>query len=73
MRVVLDTNVIVSGFLFAQGNPGLIRHAWERGEFEVAVPLPIRAPAEDAFSERPPEMDRHGGFHQVSHLVWLGQ
>lgn len=41
MRVVLDTNVIVSSFIYATGNPGHIRDAWHTGTFEVVVTEPI--------------------------------
>lgn len=41
MRVVLDTNVLVSSFMYATGNPGRIREAWQRGAIEVAVTEPI--------------------------------
>lgn len=37
MRVVLDTNVLASSYIFPGGNPGRIRQGWERGDFEVAA------------------------------------
>lgn len=37
MRVVLDTNVIVSAFLVALGAPARIVAAWHRGVFELVV------------------------------------
>lgn len=36
MRVVLDTNVLVSGVFFA-GLPGLILKAWRDGRFELVL------------------------------------
>jgi putative PIN family toxin of toxin-antitoxin system len=37
MRVVLDTNVIVSGTISAAGVPGQIIDAWEQGAFQLLV------------------------------------
>lgn len=37
MRVVLDTNVVVSGSISAQGTPGQILGAWEDGAFQLIV------------------------------------
>lgn len=36
MRIVLDTNVFVSGIFFG-GPPGTILEAWQKGRFEVAI------------------------------------
>ena len=33
LRVVLDTNVLVSGLVFGGGLPGLLRARWQRGAF----------------------------------------
>ncbi|MDE0225090.1 MAG: putative toxin-antitoxin system toxin component, PIN family [Gammaproteobacteria bacterium] len=35
MKVVLDTNVFVSGLMFPEGVPGQIVSAWSEAEFEV--------------------------------------
>ena len=40
MRVVLDTNVVVSGLLFG-GVPGRILTAWTAGEFTLVVSPPV--------------------------------
>lgn len=37
MRVVLDTNVLVSGLLSSNGAPGRILDAWRAGHFELVV------------------------------------
>lgn len=37
IRVILDTNVLVSGLLAAAGNPAKILLAWQEGAFEVVV------------------------------------
>lgn len=42
MRVVLDTNVLVSGILFA-GPPATILAAWAEGELELLVTVDILA------------------------------
>lgn len=41
MIVVLDTNVIVSSLLSAQGAPAEIIRRWEAGEFDVAISPPL--------------------------------
>ena len=40
MRVVLDTNVVISGMFFG-GLPSRILGAWERGAFEWVVSTPV--------------------------------
>jgi putative PIN family toxin of toxin-antitoxin system len=37
MRLVLDTNVLVSGLLFPGGPPSRLVKAWRAGEFELVV------------------------------------
>ena len=37
MLVVLDTNVIISALLAAEGKPAELMERWENGEFDVAV------------------------------------
>ena len=39
MKVVLDTNVLLSGLMFPEGIPGRIVAAWTEARFEVAVSL----------------------------------
>lgn len=41
IRAVLDTNVLISGSLIREGNPGQILQAWRRGEFSLFTSLPI--------------------------------
>jgi predicted nucleic acid-binding protein len=36
MRIVLDTNVLMSGIFFG-GAPGNILHAWQAGQITLAV------------------------------------
>ena len=38
MKIVLDTNVLVSGMLW-KGNPEKIIHAWKAGKFELITSL----------------------------------
>lgn len=40
MRIVLDTNVFVSGIFFG-GPPGTILEAWQSGQLEIAVSVEI--------------------------------
>jgi putative PIN family toxin of toxin-antitoxin system len=42
MRVVLDTNVLVSRFLVPNGKSAHIIHYWETGFFQLLVSKPIR-------------------------------
>ena len=37
MRVVLDTNVLLSGLMYPEGTPGRIVRAWREARFELAV------------------------------------
>ncbi len=58
MRVVLDTNVIMSGLLFG-GMPGRIVEAWRRGRIEVVLTPAVLTEYErvaEALSNRYPEV-----------------
>ena len=46
MRVVLDTNVLMSGVLSRDSPPGLVLAAWRAGWFELIVAAPIVAELE---------------------------
>jgi predicted nucleic acid-binding protein len=35
MRVVLDTNILVSALIAPTGNPAVIYNAWEQGKFTL--------------------------------------
>ncbi|MBF0138525.1 MAG: putative toxin-antitoxin system toxin component, PIN family [Magnetococcus sp. DMHC-1] len=37
MRVVLDTNVLISGLMFPNGIPGKIVAAWQRGDLRMVM------------------------------------
>ncbi len=39
MKVVLETNVLLSGMMFPEGTPGRIIAAWVEARFEVALSL----------------------------------
>ena len=41
MRVVLDTNVLVSALISRHGAPGKILEVWEKGRFDLVVSRPI--------------------------------
>lgn len=41
MRVVLDTNVLVSGLISPAGSPAEIHQAWRRGDFELVTSEPL--------------------------------
>ena len=59
MRVVLDTNVFVSGIFFG-GVPGLVLDLWKAGDVELVVTEAILSEYEDVLrrlAERYPEVD----------------
>lgn len=37
MRVVLDTNILISALLIQVGHPAAIYHAWQEGAFKLVV------------------------------------
>ena len=39
MKIVLDTNVLLSGLMFPEGTPGRIVAAWVESRFEVVLSL----------------------------------
>jgi putative PIN family toxin of toxin-antitoxin system len=41
LRVVLDTNVVVSGLAYPASIPGLIVNAWRQGTLDVVLSRPI--------------------------------
>ncbi len=43
MRVVLDTNVLVSGLMLPESRPGKIVAAWHAGQFDLVVSEPLLA------------------------------
>jgi len=47
MRIVLDTNVLVSGLLSAAGPPGFIVEAVLTGDLELAIDMAIREEYEE--------------------------
>jgi putative PIN family toxin of toxin-antitoxin system len=51
MRVVLDTNVVVSGYLAPTGTPAAVLSLWERGVFDLVVSAEIVAEYERVLRE----------------------
>ena len=39
MRIILDTNVLVSGLMYPESVPGRVVAAWREGRFDLIVPL----------------------------------
>ncbi len=40
MKVVLDTNVLLSGLMFPDGTPGRVVAAWRQARFELVISVP---------------------------------
>lgn len=59
MRVVLDTNVIVSAYLTPSGTPARILTAWRAGRFDLVVSEALLAEYEEVLN-RPRIRARHG-------------
>lgn len=60
MRVVLDTNVLVSGLLVPSSPPGQIVQAWRHGQFTVVMSDPL-----------PKEVERVLGYPKIQkRLGW---
>lgn len=49
MRVVLDSNVLLSGFIFGQSAPGQVLAAWYQRRYDLVVSVAILAEVERAF------------------------
>ena len=72
-RAVLDANVLISGFLWAHGVPGILLTAWREGRFELVASELLLAEVEEALGApklrgrvRPEERDeliRHVRAH----------
>ena len=71
MRVVLDTNVVLSGVVFG-GVPGEVLAAWSRGRFEVVVSAAILACRWPLGSPHRWPVEVPAGGHGESPLVATG-
>jgi putative PIN family toxin of toxin-antitoxin system len=60
MRVVLDTNVIVSGVLSSLGASNTILQAWRSGRFQLITSAPLLSELEDVLAR--PHITRRSGF-----------
>jgi uncharacterized protein len=58
-RVVLDTNLIVSGFVSKIGAPYALMQRWYAGDFTIIVSAELRAEYDDVLS-RPRLIEKHG-------------
>ncbi len=52
MRVVLDTNVFISGLLLPNGVPGRIVKAWQQAQYTLAFSEPMLSEIERVFDAR---------------------
>lgn len=50
MRIVLDTNVIISAFLSPTGHPGQLLHAWRQHQFELVLSQALLNEYAEAFA-----------------------
>lgn len=62
MRIVIDTNVLVSAFLSSHGSPAEVFREYERGSFDLLVTEPILTEYQQALKY--PKVQAH---HQMSH------
>ena len=62
MRVVLDTNVLVSGLMLPESRPGKIVAAWRAGQFDLVVSEPLLA---EIFSLPALRCNRPPGSHRA--------
>jgi len=67
MRVVLDTNVIVSRYLSPHGPPARVLERWEREDFELLVSAAILAEYEEVLGYE--RLRRRHGMN----AEWIGQ
>lgn len=66
MRLVIDTNVIVSAFLSPRGIPARILGAWEDQAFELLVSEPILAEYQRALSYEPVRVRHRRSQEQIA-------
>lgn len=57
IKVVLDTNILISATIVKQGHPGQILQAWQRGVIEVIVSPQILDEVKDVLSK--PRIRKH--------------
>ena len=60
MRLVLDTNVLVSGLLFPGGPPSRLVKAWRSGAFDLVISDFVMHPLPPATPPTPPVVWRNG-------------
>ena len=41
MKIVLDTNVWISGLLLPKSNAGIILQSWQQGQYNIVISAPI--------------------------------
>lgn len=54
-RVVLDTNVVVSGILSEEGNPARILNLWKKGAFTLVMSQPLYEEIIDTLTKLKPK------------------
>ena len=69
MRVVIDTNVIVSRFLSPFGNPALIVALWEEGIFELIVSEVILAEYARVLAYQAVQARHHMSLGEIGQVI----
>jgi putative PIN family toxin of toxin-antitoxin system len=62
IRVVLDTNVITSATILAEGHSSQVLDLWQKGEIEVVLSPPILEEIQDVLSR-----------HRIVKQQWMTQ
>jgi putative PIN family toxin of toxin-antitoxin system len=71
MKVVLDTNVVVSRFISPAGVPGQLIDHWSRGDFDLLVSAPILVEYQQALTYA--HVRKLHGYTNLEIAGWLGQ
>ncbi|TAK56131.1 MAG: putative toxin-antitoxin system toxin component, PIN family [Dehalococcoidia bacterium] len=69
MRVVLDTNVIVSAVISNAGPPDAIVNAWRKGSFQLITSAPLLAEIADVLAR--PQIRKRSGFSAAEEATYV--
>ncbi|MHB8377336.1 MAG: putative toxin-antitoxin system toxin component, PIN family [Dehalococcoidia bacterium] len=71
MRVVLDTNVIVSGVISPAGPPDAILRAWRRGSVQLIISAPLLVELTDVLAR--PRIRKRTGFTSADEAALIAE